>query len=65
VRFRIALTDRLEHANPPDPLALLGARSERPRRCCAAEQGDELAPPDLRDHSITSSARASSIGLCR
>ena len=28
-------------------------------RCCAAEQRDELAAPD---HSITSSARASSVG---
>jgi hypothetical protein len=38
--------------------SLLGARRERPRSCCAAEQGDELSAP----HSITSSARASSIG---
>ena len=37
---------------------LLRARRERPRRRRAAEQRDELAPP----HSITSSARASSIG---
>src|SRR5258708_39326274 len=36
---------------------LLRARRERPRRC-AAEQRDELAP----FHSITSSARASSMG---
>src|SRR5262245_32300277 len=37
---------------------LLRASRERPRRS-AAEQRDELAPPD---HSITSSARASSVG---
>src|SRR5262249_7622402 len=37
---------------------LLRARRERPCRS-RAEQGDELAPPD---HSITSSARASSDG---
>src|SRR5262249_18759731 len=37
---------------------LLRARRERPRRCYAAEQRDELASP----HSITSSARASSVG---
>src|SRR5262245_24498198 len=37
---------------------LLRPRRERPH-CQAAEQRDELAPPD---HSITSSARASSVG---
>ena len=37
---------------------LLRARRERPRGSRAAEQRDELAPP----HSITSSARASSVG---
>ena len=37
---------------------LLRARRERPRRRRAAEQRDELAAP----HSITSSARASSVG---
>src|SRR5262249_1774314 len=37
---------------------LLRARRERPRRRRAAKQRDELAPP----HSITSSARASSVG---
>ena len=36
---------------------LLPARRERPRGRAAAEQGDELAP----FHSITSSARASSV----
>ena len=38
--------------------ALLRARRERPRRRRAAEQRDELAP----SHSITSSARARSVG---
>ena len=47
-----------EHADAPHPLGLLRARRERPRRRRAAEQRDELAPP----HSITSSARASSVG---
>src|SRR5262249_40686890 len=37
---------------------LLRARREWPRGCRAAEQHDELAP----FHSITSSARASSVG---
>src|SRR5215467_10773278 len=47
-----------EYADAPHALALLRARRERPRCRCAAEQRDELAPP----HSITSSARASSVG---
>src|SRR2546426_12766457 len=48
-----------EGANAPNPLRrLLRPRRERPRRRRAAEQGDELAPP----HSITSPARASSVG---
>src|SRR5215831_17097113 len=38
---------------------LLRPRRERPRRRRAAKQRDELAPPH---HSITSSARASSVG---
>src|SRR5262245_49946188 len=38
---------------------LLPARSDRPRRRRAAEQRDELA---TTDHSITSSARANSVG---
>src|SRR5262245_32307784 len=51
-----------EHANASHPLALLPARGERPRRR-AAEQRDELAAPN---HSITSSARASSVsGISR
>jgi hypothetical protein len=37
---------------------LLRARRERPHSRCAAEQRDERAPL----HSITSSARASSVG---
>src|SRR6516162_10577388 len=42
----------------PHPLALLRASRERPRHRRAADQRYELAPP----HSITSSARASSVG---
>src|SRR5215472_9905024 len=49
-----ALTLAVDAAHP---LALLRARHQRPR-CRAAKQRDELAPP----HSITSSARASSVG---
>src|SRR5262244_481154 len=41
---------------------LLRARSERPRRRRAAEQRDELATFHRCNHSITSSARASSVG---
>ena len=39
-------------------IALLRARRERPSSRCAAEQFDEIASV----HSITSSARASSVG---
>src|SRR5262249_22647473 len=34
-----------EHADAPHPLALLRARRERPRRCCAVQR-DELAAFD-------------------
>src|SRR5262245_9414953 len=49
--------DIREHANAPHSLDLLRARRERPRGR-AADERDELAP----SHSITSSARASSVG---
>ena len=48
----------MQHADTPHALALLRPRRERPRRRRAAEQRDELAAL----HSITSSARASSVG---
>src|SRR6516162_9349343 len=47
----------LRTSTPPHPLALLRARRERPRHG-GAEEHDERAPL----HSITSSARASSVG---
>src|SRR5215472_12547741 len=46
-----------ENADATDVRVPLGDGRERPRRC-HAEQRDELAPL----HSITSSARASSVG---
>src|SRR5262249_12643873 len=46
-----------QHPNAPHPLALLRARPERPRRH-AAQKRDEL----VAFHSITSSARAMSVG---
>src|SRR5262245_45237836 len=49
--------ERVEHADAPHPTLLRTCRN-RPRSR-AAEQRDELAPPD---HSITSSAMASSDG---
>jgi hypothetical protein len=55
--FRIIRTPH-QHRDLPHPLALLRARRERPRGDRAAEQRDELAAP----YSITSSARASSMG---
>src|SRR5262249_34007165 len=60
LKLRIVRGRGQEHADAPHPLALLRARRERPRGHRAAEQLDELAPTD---HSITSSARARSIGL--
>src|SRR5262249_37067626 len=54
----IILGEIREHADAPHPLALLRDRRERPRRRRAAEQRDELASL----HSITSSARARSVG---
>jgi hypothetical protein len=50
--FRIVRRQAHEHADAPHLLGLLRARHERPRRCRAGEQRDELAPL----HSITSSA---------
>src|SRR5262249_32152931 len=47
-----------KHADPSHALALLRARRERPHGSRAAKQRDELTP----FHSITSSARASSVG---
>ena len=52
------LLGRGEDLEPALPLGLLRARRERPRRRRTADQRDELAPP----HSITSSARASTVG---
>src|SRR5262245_38365969 len=54
----IILGEIREHADAPHPLALLRARHERPRGRRAAERQDERAAL----HSITSSARASSVG---
>ena len=49
---------QIELENPSHALALLRPRRERPR-CRAAEKRDEFA---ARSHSITSSARASTVG---
>src|SRR5262245_58430368 len=56
-RDRVGRSLRFEKAKADD-LRLLRTRSERPRHRCAAEQRYERAPL----HSITSSARASSVG---
>src|SRR5262249_44049275 len=57
LRLRIVRGVRHEHADAPQALALLRARRERPRHGRAAEKQYELAAP----HSITSSARPSSV----
>jgi hypothetical protein len=54
--FGIVFFNAHQHANAPHALGLLRARRERPRDR-AAKQHDELAP----FHSITSSARASTL----
>src|SRR5262249_32977834 len=61
---KVSPADRRGAAQQPDDRhrALLRARRERPRGCSAAEQRDEMAPLHFRAHSITSSARASTIG---
>src|SRR5262245_46658578 len=60
--FWIVLQQRHQHPDPAHALALLRTRRKRPRCRRAAKQRDELAPP----HSITSSARASSVaGMSR
>src|SRR5260370_6530529 len=58
LRNPIALRIGHQHADQPHPARLLPARRERPGRRRAAEQRDELAA----FHSITSSARVSSVG---
>src|SRR4029077_10808687 len=58
LKFRIVRGYGQEYADAPHRLRLLRARSEWPRRRRAPDQRDELAPP----HSITSLARARSVG---
>src|SRR5262249_23190155 len=55
--LRIVCGEVHDHADAPHPLALLGARRERPCGRRAADECHELAP----SHSITSSARPSSV----
>src|SRR5262245_22333569 len=60
-RCELRLGFRITHQqpDPPHALALLRARRERPCGCRATEQRDELT---AAAHSITSSARPSSVG---
>src|SRR5262249_9082219 len=62
LRFGVALGSGRDDPDPPHPFGLLRPRRERPSRRRAAEQRYEVAALHLRDHSITSSARASSVG---
>src|SRR5262249_42186926 len=45
VHFRIALGERIEHADAPHPLGLLRACRDRPSGYTAADQCDEVPPP--------------------
>ena len=56
--LRIAFSRLMSVPTSPHALAMLRSRRKRPRRSRTAEELDELASP----HSITSSARASSVG---
>jgi hypothetical protein len=49
-RSRIVDGLRHEHADTPHPVGLLRARRERPGDRRAAEQGDEIATPDVSCH---------------
>src|SRR5262249_60782072 len=57
-RIRRTAVDEADHRHR----RLLRPRRERPRGYRAAEQHDELAAVHCCNHSITSSARASSVG---
>src|SRR5262249_40669063 len=57
LRFRVVRGQVHEHPDSPHAIGLLRACRERPRCGRAADKRDELAPL----HSITSSARASSV----
>ena len=56
--LRVITGECVKHCDAPHPLRLLPPRRDWPYRRRTADQRDELAAP----HSITSSARASSIG---
>src|SRR5262245_54777816 len=56
--LRVAGDKTHQHADPPHLVRLRGY-GQRPCGCGAADERDELAPSH---HSITSSARASSVG---
>ena len=51
-----------DKSHPPNIARVLRERIERPSGSRAADQRDEIAALHVRDHSITSSARASSVG---
>src|SRR5262249_6399217 len=49
--FRIVFGKRHQHADPPHPVGLLCLRRERPRRCCAADCGQQFPPSDGDCHT--------------
>src|SRR6516165_6844004 len=50
LRLGIVFVERREHADAPHAVALLRLRRERPRRCRAAEETDEVAPSKKNAH---------------
>jgi hypothetical protein len=59
--FQVIVGIAHQHADTPYAFTLLRARREGPRRRRAADERDELAALQRRDHSITSSAQARNI----
>jgi hypothetical protein len=59
--FRVVRSPVHEDTNPPRTFGLLRVYRERPYRHRATDERDEVAPFHRCNHSITSSARASSV----
>jgi hypothetical protein len=63
--FRIVRGNVHEHADAPDPVALLRARRDRPPGCRAAEQRDELPPSHVEHRGLPPQGSEQSIARRR